>query len=262
MPSPFPGVDPFIEISGRWVGFHNMLIANCTALLNARLPDHYAAIPDERVELVDLSDGPSRRQRRPDIAVARELGATKDFRGSASAVATELAPTTVRLPDYDEIPEAYIEIVSVPDQELVTSIEILSPTNKSRADGGDYLAKRAAVLCRGVNLVEIDLLLGGDRLPAMDPLPPGDFYAFVSRRERRPESDVYAWSIRRPIPNIPIPLKAPDPDVVLDLATAFATTYDQGRYDRTLRYELPMLETRSAADREWAAETARLALRS
>jgi hypothetical protein len=113
-----------------------------------------------------------------------------------------------------------------------------------------------------VNLVEIDLLLGGERLPARDPLPAGDFYAFVSRRERRPESEVYAWSIRRAIPRIPIPLKSPDPDVLLDLAAAFATTYEQGRYDRTLRYELPMLETRSAADREWAAETARLPRRS
>jgi hypothetical protein len=257
MPSPFPGVDPFIEASGRWVGFHNMLIAYCTAMLNAQLPDHYAAIPDERVELIDLSDDRSRRQRRPDIAVAHDLESIQGPGGSASAVATEVEPASVRLPVYDEIPEAYIEIVSVPDQELVTSIEILSPTNKTRTDGGDYLAKRAAVLCRGVNLVEIDLLLVGDRLPARDALPPGDFYAFVSRRDRRPQSDVYAWSIRRSIPKIPIPLKSPDPDVLLDIATAFTTTYDRGRYDRTLRYHLPLPSTLSAADRDWANERAR-----
>jgi hypothetical protein len=239
-----------------------MLIAYCTAMLNAQLPDHYAAIPDERVELVDLSNDPSRRQRRPEIAVARDLDSIQVAGGSAATLATEVEPATVRLPDYDEIPEAYIEIVALPDQELVTSIEILSPTNKTRTDGGDYLAKRAAVLCRGVNLVEIDLLLVGDRLPARDALPPGDFYTFVSRRDRRPESDVYAWSIRRSIPKIPIPLKSPDPDVLLDIATAFTTTYDRGRYDRTLRYHLPLPVTLSAADREWAMETARLVLRS
>ena len=103
-----------------------------------------------------------------------------------------------------------------PGRELITSIEVLSPTNKARADGDDYLAKRAALLRRGINLVEIDLLLGGERLPARETLPAGDFYAFVSRRDRRPKSDVYSWSIRRALPQIPIPLKPPDNDVSLE----------------------------------------------
>ena len=252
MPSPFPGVDPYIEASGRWVGFHNNLIAHCSELLNAELPQNYAALVDERLELVELSADSHSSLRRPDITVARDpVTAAGAHRASVRAV-TEIEPTTVTLPDYDEIPEAFIEIISLPDRELVTSIEMLSPANKSRADGSDYLAKRAMLLRRGINLVEIDLLLGGDRLPAVDPLPPGDFFAFVSRREVRPRSDVYAWSIRRPIPKIPIPLRAPDPDIILDLATAFATTFDRGRYERSLRYDSPLHPSLSAADREWA----------
>lgn len=259
MSSPFPGVDPFIEASGRWIGFHNILIVHCSELLNAGLPEDYAAVVDERVELIDVSDDSRRRKRRPDVAVVSDPGVSPGTGAVATAVATEIDPTTVTLPDYDEVPESYIDIISLPGRELVTSIEILSPTNKSKSDGGDYLAKRAALLRRGINLVEIDLLLGGDRLPARDPLPPGDFYAFVSRRERRPKSDVYAWSIRRALPKIPVPLKSPDPDVLLDLATAFKTTYDRGRYDRSLQYDLPLAGSLDPADRNWAMERARAA---
>lgn len=252
MPSPFRGVDPFIEASGRWVGFHNILITHCSELLNAELPENYAALVDERLELVDLSNDSLHRQRRSDIGVVKDLEVPGNPGTAAAAIATEIDPTTITLPDYEEVPKCYIEIISLPDRELVTSIEILSPTNKSKADGGDYLAKRAALLRRGINLVEIDLLLGGDRLPARDPLPPGDFYAFVSRRERRPKAEVYAWSIRRAIPRIPIPLKSPDADVLLDLPSAFKVTYDRGRYDRSLQYDLPLPLSLSDEDRSWA----------
>lgn len=253
MPSPFPGVDPFIEASGRWIGFHNILIAHCSELLNDRLPENYLAVVDERLELVELSDEWRRRHRRPDVAVVRDANPVAPTGHSAAgSLATAIEPTPVTLPEYEEVAESYIEIVSLPDQELVTSIEILSPTNKSRGDGGDYLAKRAVLLRRGINLVELDLLLGGERLPARDALPAGDFYAFVSRRERRPKADVYAWSIRQAIPPIPIPLKSPDEDAMLDLAAAFKTTYDRGRYDRGLRYDLPLPATIGESDRAWA----------
>ncbi|HEY2588842.1 MAG TPA: DUF4058 family protein [Tepidisphaeraceae bacterium] len=259
MPSPFPGVDPFIEASGRWVGFHNILITHCSELLNAELPENYAAVVEGRLKLVDLSNDSLRRQRRPDVAVVSDLDTPNVSGAAAAAVATEINPTMVTLPECEEVPESYIEIISLPDRELVTSIEILSPTNKSKADGGDCLAKRAALLRRGINLVEIDLPLGGDRLPARDPLPPGDFCAFVSRRERRPKAEVYAWSIGRAIPRIPIPLKSPDPDVLLELGAAFKTAYDRGRYDRSLRYDSPLPATLNQADREWAMARAKLA---
>lgn len=249
MPSPFPGVDPFIEASGRGLGFHNILIGHCSELLNARLPENYLAVVDERLELVEVSDEGRRRHRRPDVAVVHDTDSSR--RAPAGTLAAAIEPVSVTLPDYEEIAESYIEIVSLPDQELVTSIEILSPTNKSRADGGDYLAKRAALIRRGINLVEIDLLLGGERLPTGDVLPPGDFYAFVSRRQRRPKADVYAWSIRQPIPPVPIPLKSSDEDAVLDLAAAFKMTYDHGRYHKGTRYNLPLPLTLSESDRAW-----------
>src|SRR5271169_6101629 len=81
-----------------------------------------------------------------------------------------------------------------------------------------------------VHLVEIDLLLRGLRVPMGAPLPPGDDFALVSRSQRRHNSDVYAWSVRRPLPAIPISLAQPDPDISVDLALVVGRAYDQGRY--------------------------------
>lgn len=252
MPSPFPGVDPFIEASGRWLGFHNILIAHCSELLNARLPEHYLAVVDERLELVELSDEGRRRHRRPNVAVVHDTNSGGHSAAGTSVTAIE--PVSVTLPDYEEVAESYIEIVSLPNQELVTSVEILSPTNKSRADGGEYRAKRAALIRRGINLVEIDLLLSGDRLPTVDVLPRGDFYAFVSHQQRRPKADVYAWSIRQPIPPVPIPLKSPDENTLLDSGAAFKMTYDHGRYHKGIRYNLPLPSTLGESDRAWVLQ--------
>jgi hypothetical protein len=68
-------------------------------------------------------------------------------------------------------------------------------------------------------------------------LPAGDYYAFVARGDRYPNAEVYAWTIRDRLPTIRIPLKAPDDDLVLDLARVFETAYARGRYWRRLRYD-------------------------
>jgi hypothetical protein len=254
-PNPFPGVNPFIEASGRWEGFHNSFVIRCGDQLNEHLPEHYAATVQERVALIDLADEAPTSQRKPDVTIARDL----EWRGSggtsvATDVAAEIEPATLTLPRYDHANQWYIDIVLLPDQELITSIELLSPSNKSGHDSTEYHAKRAALLQRDISLVEIDLLLRGNRLFVQEPLPPGDFYVFVSRPEERPRCQVYPWSIRRALPSIPIPLKKPDADVKLDLAAAFTMTFDRGRYDRTLRYDVDLAGPLTEPDRQWVAE--------
>jgi hypothetical protein len=115
----------------------------------------------------------------------------------------------------------------------------------------EYLAKRANVLHSTANLVELDLLRGGERLPTVDPLQDGDFYAFVSRPRLRPELDVYAWTLRDPLPTLPIPLAPGDPDVPLDLQAAFTTTYDRAGYDYSLDYGAEVQPALSAEDTLW-----------
>jgi hypothetical protein len=104
-------------------------------------------------------------------------------------------------------------------------------------------------------------LLGGRRLPMGRPLPPGDYYVLVSRSEHRPDCEVYAWTIRDPLPTIPIPLLAPDPDVVFDLGALFATAYKRGHYAGSIDYAAPLTVVRKSEDRAWAEGIARRARR-
>jgi hypothetical protein len=103
-----------------------------------------------------------------------------------------------------------------------------------------------------VHLVELDLLVGGDRPSLRYDLPPGDYYAYVSRANRRPDCDVFPWSVRDSLPWIPVPLKLPDADVRIDLAKVFARTYKRGRYARSLAYGKSPKAPLRAADAAWA----------
>ena len=67
--------------------------------------------------------------------------------------------------------ERWIEIKRLPDRSLVTVIEILSPTNKIGSGRAEYIEKRKEWIRQPIHLVEIDLLLGGQRLPMGGRLP-------------------------------------------------------------------------------------------
>jgi hypothetical protein len=138
-----------------------------------------------------------------------------------------------------EIP--YLVIRKRDNDQTVTVIEVLSPTNKASRDGRtEYLAKRNALLRSQTHLVELDMLRGGERLPTVESLPAGDYFAFVSYAERRPQASVYAWHLNQPLPTIPIPLAEGDPDARLDLQAVFTSTYDRAGYDYALKYDRPI----------------------
>jgi hypothetical protein len=155
----------------------------------------------------------------------------------------------------EDVKERWIEIRRRPDWAPVTIIELLSPTKKHGHGYDEYLYKRISLIARSIHLVELDLLIGGHRPPMGRPLR-GDYHALVSRTEQRPLSDDYSWSIRRPLPTIPIPLLAPDQDVPLDLAAVFTTVYQRGQYERSIEYAAPLDLLFSAEDRAWAEELA------
>lgn len=151
--------------------------------------------------------------------------------------------------------DVWIEVLHRPERPLVTVI--LSPSNNSGAGYGEYLSKRRSVLERGANLVEIDLLTGGQRMPLLRPPPRGDYCAFVIRHHRLPNVDVYVWGVRQPLPPLPIPLRPADPDVLLDLAAIFAAAFERGRYARALRYDEPLRVPLSPDDQPWATQLGR-----
>jgi len=253
-------MDPYIEATGLWEGFHAPLVTHCSDILNQYLPEGYVAQIETRVTMLTV-DLPG-RDRVPDVLIAREPEAPGFFvsaGGQAAGVAT-IEPITVPLAWGEvEMRERWIEIKSLPEMELVTVIEILLPSNKSGDGRSEYLRKRAALIDRPVNLVEIDLLLGGRPAPLGKSLPPHHYYAIVARSTSRPDAQVYTWTIHHRLPSLPIPLRSPDADVILDLGEAFDLTYRLGRFGRIVRHGSPLPENLplSSADREWAESLGR-----
>jgi len=79
----------------------------------------------------------------------------------------------------------------------------------------------------------------------------------VARHEGRPSGDVYAWSVRQPLPEVPVPLQAPDPDAIVNLQAAFADAFERGRYGRWIDYTQPPIAGLADDDRAWVVEQAR-----
>jgi hypothetical protein len=155
----------------------------------------------------------------------------------------------------------WAKIQALPDLELVTVIEILSPIDKARQGRQAYLDKRNHVQASRVNPVEIDLLLGGAPLPMKEGITPGGYYAIVARGAQLPWAEVYRWTVRDPLPHLPIPLREPDPDILIDLGALVTRVYDLGRYARILPHDLPLPETTplSSEDRGWVESLVRRA---
>ena len=240
MPSPFPGMDPFIE-SRRWKSFHSLFIAEIAGALVPQVRPRYVVDVEERVYLEHEPDeGP--RTIEPGKA------------GAPAAVAHRPMFLTVPMPVQER--EHFLTIRDRQSQEVIAVIEVLSPTNKRPSSDGqrEYLRKREAVLRSGAHLVEFDLLRGGGRLPTIEPLPPGDYYAFVGRVKSRPKTEVYYWDLRALLPEIPVPLAGSDPDVKLCLQAVFTATYDRAGFDYALAHTRPVEPALSAADAEWVRQ--------
>jgi hypothetical protein len=255
MAGPFLGMDPYLEHQAAWPDFHNSLIGEIRNELGIRLPESYVARVEERIEIASTDSEPS-RSFRPDIVVGRfEDSGIPHSRESTSGLLTTLEPKLVELLERDpeEIRITWIEIRALPDLELVTAVEVLSPINKSWQGHQAYLDKRDQLHASHVNLVEIDLLLRGTPLPIKQRIGPGLYYSIVARAPQFPMAEFYSWTVRDPLPPIPIPLRESDSDIVIDLGTLVSRVYDMGRYARTLRHveRLPESTPISPEDRIW-----------
>ena len=248
MASPFPGMDPFLEDPAYWADFHSRFINNWADALSDVLPEKYEAKLRERLYHV-LKEPEARKLMSPDIGV---VAAPSSSTSSTSTNAVTLSPVLIPLTVLEGPCETFIEILHKPDRELVTVLELLSPANKEQPGRTEYLAKRRAILYQKVHLVELDLLRAGRRMPSQVSLPSGDYYYLVARSERRPDAEVFAWTIRDPFSHLPVPLRAPDPDISFDLAAVFTTTYDRGRFARKIDYSA--ISSLRPEDQEWAAQ--------
>lgn len=255
MPSPFPGMDPFIECQ-EWEDFHSRLSTAISDFLSPQLGLRYIVRVERRIYVEHVGDDDPRIILSDAAVLVSPWKSWAVSEETAASVAMAVAPVECELPMPEERRESYLVIRHRETMEVVTVLETLSPTNKRPGSDGrrEYLAKREQVLQSKSHLVELDLLRGGQRLPTVRPLPPGDYYAIVSRRNKRPKAMAYGWTLRQPIPPIAIPLLREDPDVTLDLQSVVATVYDRARYDRSIDYQRPLEPPPSPDDAQWIRE--------
>ncbi len=260
MPSPFPGMDPWLEHPSRWPDVHHHLISAIQASLADQLRPRYVARVEERVYISDERD-PGRRCIIPDVHVAEGGAGEPDAPFSiAPAAGVAVAEPLVRVTLLDkEVHEAYLTLVDVDDREIVTVIEVLSPTNKCPGAEGQksYLRKRHEVMGSNANFVEIDLLRDGEQILVEPGLPECEYIAHISRPGHRPEGLIWPIRLNQRLPVLPVPLRAGEGDVQLDLQSALASFYDRAGYDLILDYAADPVPSLTGAWIAWADELLR-----
>ncbi|MEM7131878.1 MAG: DUF4058 family protein [Chloroflexota bacterium] len=256
MPSPFPGMDPYLEQRKLWVDFHNRLADEIGAQLNTQIRPNYFARLTPYVTYDTIEIGKSKlRGVRPDVGVMQ----TQPSMGYGQPSVALLEPdesveSAVLLEDRMEL--LSVEIYDTDDELLVTAIEILSPVNKRPKHKAylDYLNKRVEILRSSAHLLEIDFLRAGERPPLEIPVPQAPYYIMLSRMERRPNVQVWPIQLASPLPTVPVPLYQPDPDATLELGDVMSNVYERGAYDIQIDYTQPVPSPNlTDAEHEWVA---------
>jgi Protein of unknown function (DUF4058) len=254
MPSPFPGMDPYLE--QFWRDIHARCIIYAADQLQAHLPADLRARVEERV-VVEPAFGTARSVY-PDIRVV-ERG-----RGQATARVVEPAPTVaepliIYVSD-EPITESFIEIVDVGSgRRVVSVIEVLSLANKFPGEGQELYRRKQRELRDGqVNLAEIDLLRAGDRVVAVGvsriPASHRTLYQVCVYRAiaSLPCYEIYRVPLRERLPVIRLPLRSTDPDVPLDLQAVIDQCYRNGGYDEDIDYSVEPDPPLDVEDARWA----------
>jgi len=216
MPSPFPGMDPYLEDDKLWPPFQQQLVHTLYQILLPGLVDRYRA------------------------RVAQRHYTTEQA----------LFTSIVR----EDHHEDYIEIRQRSDGRLITLVEAVSPANKTTAMGRQvYMDKRREGRMCGCNVVEIDLVLQGS--PMLDysreGLPDWDFAITVTRSTQPERHEIYTATLQKRLPRFRLPLAADDRDTVLDLQAAFARAYDQGNFANLIDYGRDPSTRLDDDDRRW-----------
>lgn len=248
MPSPFPGMDPYLE-GYLWPDVHNSLAYLIKVQLISRLADPYV-VHLNTYTVEDTSPEEDVGIMYPDVEVFRKADVAKEPVGAYEPPVT---PETLVLPTIKNI-EARIPVVEIKDRksnQLITAIEILSPVNKRKPGLLPYREKRERLHYAGVHLVEIDLIRRGER-PLEHPYLPQSHYLICLLRAGIGTTQVWAVDVKDPLPVIPIPLKQPDKDSLLDLGKAFKDVYEQGAFERSVNYsEAPPPPAFTEEELEW-----------
>jgi hypothetical protein len=233
MPSPFPGMDPWLESPGVFPDIHDALIFLMREGLNAVLPAGYRARGANRIWMEED------RQREPDVSLVRPPAWEATGGGVAVEAFTRAGMLDVQatfLPD--PVEERYLEIRTSAGDRLVTAVEILSRKNKTPGDAGrgNYRQKQSEYRTNGINLVELDLLRAGTHTTA---IPLGelrqragafDYHVCVTAASAPGHFFVAPFRVADSLPTVAIPLEGEAGPVSIELQPLFDRAYDTGRY--------------------------------
>ncbi len=240
MTSPFPGMNPYLEDREYWPSFHHVLADEIMSQLNSRLSERYYADVEVRTVLEEVSIATTHTIL-PDTGV---LEVEPYIRGSATMAAVPAAPIQRLAMPLEQIKLRSVRVYSIDPKRLVTSIEILSPVNKSGDGHEAYRLKRDRILRSTVHLIEIDLLRGNQRpgWEVNEPPIDTDYILLVNRGQIDHDriSEIWPVSLNQSLPLIPVPLLDPDPDIMLDLGLLVFQVYKRAAYDRRIDYAKPV----------------------
>jgi hypothetical protein len=258
MPTPFPGMDPFIESSGMWSQFHTRLIVALADELTQKLRPKYRVEIEERayqqVEFIGARKNDLTGI--PDVLVVEQGKRLREAAVAYGETTTEneVKPVAAELPEFYEVKERYLQLRHVESKEIITVIELISPSNKIKGKGkGEYEEKRRKVLASYTHFIEIDLTRSGEVLPMkLHNSSAGDYRILVSRAPQRPRADVYAFTLRQRIPSFPVPLLPEDAEPIVALNQLVHELYDRAGYDMAIDYRQPLEPPLAKEDQEWA----------
>jgi hypothetical protein len=231
-------MDPYLERAGVWEEVHTRLIVAIADALGPQVRPKYRVGVEQRTYLAVMTPDEYERVGKPDVLVAAPRRQAQPVQATATAVG--IAPKVAQLPKPEEITERYLEVRDIVTGEVITVIKLLSPTNKLTRNGRrQYARKRLQVLGSATHLIEIDLLRAGEPFPfkVQDEDARSDYRIIVSHAQDRPQAAVYLFTIRHPIPDIPVPLQPGDAEPPLALNRLFHEVYDRAGYDLTLDYQ-------------------------
>ena len=259
MPSPFPGMDPYLEHPEIFPDFHDRFVTYLSEAIQPSLPEPYYAAIGRRA-WIEVSE----RYIGPDVNVLRAEPDRPENKSAVAVIARAAEPLVVHVP-HDERQEPLLEIYMGrgSDRRLVTSIEVLSLTNKTPGEHGRdlYLRKQREILGSKVHLVEIDLLRDGQHTTAvpLDRLArvtePPDYHVCIHHFDNLEDYFVYPIMLPQTLPLIKIPLLPGDGDVTIDLQQVFQRTWESGPYSREIDYRQDVPVPPLTADQaRWAAQ--------
>ncbi|MEM6313805.1 MAG: DUF4058 family protein [Planctomycetota bacterium] len=258
MPSPFPGMDPYLEAPDLWPDVHAELIVEFRAQLQPQVSPSYAARIEQYTFLADPDEMDEVVRIVPDVRV---VDAGPGGGGSATSVVAEAA-TGVEVTDALGLMERSrrLMLLDSRSRELITVIELLSPANKRQSgDGRDaFLDKRHEVTDSSASWLEIDLLRGGEPTVRVPQRRRTTYAAFLDRTPD-PDKDhrrqyLFPMPLRERLPILPVPLRSGEADVKLDLQAAVETAYARAQYQIDINYaETPPGPPLGEDDAAWMA---------